>query len=59
MLKIAGTCIDIPDLNHLTNDDTELDYMGQYSTVACVLFCPFCNIDDVKGSDGKLLTYFR
>ena len=55
----GGTCIDVPDLNHLTTDDPELDYMEKYSTVACVLFCPFHNIDDVKGSDGKHLTYFR
>ena len=57
--KFGGTCIDAADISHLGKNSPELDYMEQYATVACVLFCPFFDINDVKGNDGKHLTYFR
>ena len=57
--KFGGTCINAADISHLGTNAPELFYMEQYATVACVLFCPFFDINDVKGNDGKHLTYFR
>ena len=57
--KFSGTCIDAADISHLGKTDPELHFMEEYAKVACVLFCPFFCINDIKGSDGKHLTYFR
>ena len=56
--KFGGTSIDAADISHLQEDDPELDFMEEYATVTCVLFCPFFDLLDVKGHDGKHLTYF-
>ena len=57
--RFSGTCIDDADISHLEKNAPELDFMEECATVACVLFCPFYDIDDVKGHDGKHLTYFQ
>ena len=39
--NFGGTSIDAADISHLQEDDPELDFMEEYATVTCVLFCPF------------------
>ena len=39
--RFSGTCIDDADISHLGKNSPELDFMEEYTTVVCVLFCPF------------------